>query len=50
MYYSTIIRSNVYLQVIPERDEAAWLEKAVLAAIIIFMQIPLSSCGEMRTG
>jgi hypothetical protein len=33
MYYSTIILSNIYLQELPEKDEAAWLEKAVLAAI-----------------
>jgi len=33
MYYSTIILSNMYLQVFPEKDEAAWLERAALAAI-----------------
>jgi hypothetical protein len=33
MYYSTIILSNIYLQELPEKDEAEWLEKAVLAAI-----------------
>ena len=30
MYYSTIILSNIYLQELPEKGEAAWLEKAVL--------------------
>jgi hypothetical protein len=33
MFYSTIILSNLYLEVLPEKDEASWLEKAVLAAI-----------------
>ena len=28
MYYSTIIFSNIYLEELPEKDEAAWLEKS----------------------
>jgi hypothetical protein len=28
MYYCTIILSNVYLQELPEKGEAAWLEKS----------------------
>jgi hypothetical protein len=34
MYYSAIILLNMFLQEFPEKDEAAWLEKAVLAAIL----------------